>query len=149
MNVHVLRHDCPTRSSSDVVVRASEGGLGELGHGTREEQRAQGEAALGAAQAQARAEQAMLQKLDLVAPRAGRIDSIPYKLGAHAPVGAPLVVMLVCAAPHARVYVPEPFRACVAVGHPARVVLGACACKTGVYRTVYLYRTRPPLPPRF
>src|SRR3546814_18979603 len=86
MNVHVLRHDCPTRSSSDVVVRASEGGLGELGHGTREEQRAQGEAALGAAQAQARAEQAMLQKLDLVAPRAGRIDSIPYKLGDQAPV---------------------------------------------------------------
>src|SRR3546814_14273356 len=108
MNVHVLRHDCPTRSSSDVVVRASEGGLGELGHGTREEQLAQGEAALGAAQAQARAEQATLQKLDLVAPRAGRIDSIPYKLGDQAPVGAPLVVMLVGDAPHAPVSVPEP-----------------------------------------
>src|SRR3546814_2294562 len=60
----------------------------ELEHGTREEQLAQGEAALGAAQAQARAEQATLPKLDLVAPRAGRIDSIPYKLGDQAPVGA-------------------------------------------------------------
>src|SRR3546814_12328274 len=81
-----------------------------LEHGTREGQLAQGEAALGAAQAQARAEQATLQKLDLVAPRAGRIDSSPYKLGDQAPVGAPLVVMLVGDAPHARVYVPEPRR---------------------------------------
>src|SRR3546814_9313025 len=67
----------------------------------------------------------MLQKLDLVAPRAGRIDSIPYKLGDQAPVGAPLVVMLVGDAPHARVYVPEPLRAGVAVGQRARVFVGA------------------------
>src|SRR3546814_15458009 len=67
----------------------------------------------------------MLQKLDLVAPRAGRIDSIPYKLGDQAPVGAPLVVMLVGDAPHARVYVPEPLRAGVAVGQRARVCVGA------------------------
>src|SRR3546814_8980578 len=66
----------------------------------------------------------MLQKLDLVAPRAGRIDSIPYKLGDQAPVGAPLVVMLVGDAPHARVYVPEPLRAGVAVGQRARVFVG-------------------------
>ena len=102
-------------------VRAAQAALDELLHGTREEQLAQGEAALQAAQAQVRAEQATLRKLDVVAPRAGRIDSIPYKLGDQAPVGAPLVVMLVGDAPHARVYVPEPIRAGVAVGQSARV----------------------------
>jgi HlyD family secretion protein len=104
-------------------VRAAQAALDELEHGTREEKIAQGEAALQAAQARAEAEQATLHKLDLVAPRAGRIDSIPYKLGDQAPVGAPLVVMLVGAAPYARVYVPEPLRAGVAVGQRARVIV--------------------------
>ena len=107
--------------NAQAQVRAAQAALDELLHGTREEQLAQGEAAVQAAQAQARAEQATLRKLDVVAPRAGRIDSIPYKLGDQAPVGAPLVVMLVGDAPHARVYVPEPIRAGVAVGQRARV----------------------------
>jgi len=107
--------------NAQAQVRGAQAALDELLHGTREEQLAQGEAALRAAQAQAEAEQATLQKLDLVAPRAGSIDSIPYKLGDQAPVGAPLVVMLVGDAPHARVYVPEPIRADVAVGQRARV----------------------------
>jgi HlyD family secretion protein len=107
--------------NAQAQVRAAQAALDELLHGTRKEQIAQGEAALRAAQAQAEAEQATLQKLDLVAPRAGRIDSIPYKLGDQAPVGAPLVVMLVGEAPYARVYVPEPIRAGVAVGQRARV----------------------------
>ncbi|HVI57448.1 MAG TPA: HlyD family efflux transporter periplasmic adaptor subunit [Luteimonas sp.] len=107
--------------NAQAQVRAAQAALDELLHGTRKEQLAQGEAALRAAQAQAEAEQATLAKLDLVAPRAGRIDSIPYKLGDQAPVGAPLVVMLVGEAPYARVYVPEPIRAGVAVGQRARV----------------------------
>ncbi|MDN5781605.1 MAG: HlyD family secretion protein, partial [Luteimonas sp.] len=51
-----------------------------------------------------------------MAPRAGRIDSIPYKLGDQAPVGAPLVVMLVGNAPYARVYIPEQQRVGLHVG---------------------------------
>ena len=57
----------------------------------------------------------------MVAPRAGRVDSLPYKLGDQAPVGAPLAILLVGDAPYARVYVPEPIRTQVKVGQSARV----------------------------
>src|SRR5690606_9430558 len=107
--------------NAQAQVHAAQAALDELEHGTRAEQIAQGEAALQAAQARAEAEQATLQKLDVVAPRAGRIDSIPYKLGDQAPVGAPLVVMLVGDAPYARVYVPEQQRAGLAVGDALNV----------------------------
>lgn len=128
-------------------VRAAQAALDELEHGTRAEQVAQGEAALQAAQAQAEAEQATLRKLDLVAPRAGRIDSIPYKLGDQAPVGAPLVVMLVGNTPYARVYVPEPLRAGVAVGQRARVfVEGRDKAFEG---TVRMIRNEPTFTPYY
>lgn len=104
--------------------RAAQAALDELLHGTRSERIAQGESAVRAAEAQAAVQKATLEKLDLVAPRAGRIDSIPYKLGDQAPVGAPLVVMLVGDAPHARIYVPEPLRAGVEVGDAVRVFVG-------------------------
>lgn len=105
------------------AVRAAQQALLALEHGTRVEQVAQGQAALQAAQAQAAAQEVTLRKLDLVAPRAGRIDALPYKLGDQAPVGAPLVVMLVGDHPYARVYLPEPLRQKVRVGQPAQVTL--------------------------
>lgn len=102
-------------------VRAAQAALLELERGNRSEDIAQGRAALAAAQAQAALQQANLGRLDLVAPREGVIDSLPYKLGDQAPVGAPLAVMLVGARPYARVYVPEPIRQDVRVGTAARV----------------------------
>ena len=133
--------------NAQAQVRAAQAALAELEHGTRREQIAQGEAALQAAQAQAEAEQATLQKLDLVAPRAGRVDSIPYKLGDQAPVGAPLVVMLVGDAPYARVYVPEPIRTGVAVGQRARVFVdGREAALAG---TVRMIRSDPSFTPYY
>ena len=107
--------------NAQAQVRAAQAALLELQRGTRGEQIAQGESALAAAEAQAATQAVTLEKLDLVAPRAGRVDSVPYKLGDQAPVGAPLVVMLVGEAPYARVYVPEPIRANVKVGQAARV----------------------------
>ena len=44
------------------------------------------------------------------APRAGRVEAIPYKLGERPAAGTPLIVMLADGAPYARVYVPEPLR---------------------------------------
>jgi HlyD family secretion protein len=90
--------------SAQGTVRAAEQALLALEHGTRVEQVAQGQAALQTAQAQAAAQAVTLRKLDLVAPRAGRVDALPYKLGDQAPVGAPLVVLLVGERPYARVY---------------------------------------------
>ena len=63
---------------------------------------------------QVAAQQVTLGKLSVVAPRDGLVDSLPYKLGDQAPVGAPLAILLVGDAPYARVYVPEPIRANVA-----------------------------------
>ncbi|HEU4773562.1 MAG TPA: HlyD family efflux transporter periplasmic adaptor subunit [Lysobacter sp.] len=101
--------------------RAAQAALDELEHGTRRERIAQGAAALEAAAAQVAAQRVSLDKLSVVAPRAGVIDSLPYRLGDQAPVGAPLAVMLVGDAPYARVYVPEPIRADVTVGQPVKV----------------------------
>ena len=108
-------------SSADAQVRQAQAALDELLHGTRREQLAQGRAALRAARAQAQVQQATLEKLDVVAPRAGRVDSLPYRLGDQAPVGSPLAILLVGDAPYARIYVPEPRRAGVAVGDRVRV----------------------------
>ncbi|MEP7187062.1 MAG: HlyD family efflux transporter periplasmic adaptor subunit [Rhodanobacter sp.] len=102
-------------------VAAAQAALDELLHGTRPEQIAQAQAAVAAAEAQASAQQVLLGKLSLVAPRAGRVDSLPYKLGDQAPVGAPVAIMLAGNAPYARIYVPEQQRASVHVGTALRV----------------------------
>ncbi len=102
-------------------VRSAQAALLELERGTRREQVAQGEAALAAAEAQAAVQAVTLDKLNVVAPRAGRVDSLPYRLGDQAPIGAPLAVMLVGEAPYARIYVPEPLRARLKVGDAVRV----------------------------
>ncbi len=108
-------------SSANAQARRAQAALDELLNGTRAEDIAQGEAAVRAAEAQAQAQQATLDKLEVVAPRAGRIDALPYRLGDQAPLGAPLAILLVGQAPHARVYVPEPIRADVEVGDRVRV----------------------------
>ncbi|WP_432277866.1 HlyD family secretion protein [Lysobacter stagni] len=110
--------------SAEAAVRAAQQELLELERGTRIEQIAQGRSAVAAAQAQAATQAVTLEKLDLVAPRAGVVDSLPYRLGDQAPVGAPLAILLVGDAPHARVYVPEPIRPDVQVGQSARVFVG-------------------------
>lgn len=107
--------------SADAQVRATQALLDELEHGARRERIAQAQAAVDAADAQASAQAVTLDKLRIVAPRDARIDSLPYKLGDQAPVGAPLAILLVGDAPYARVYVPEPMRAGVKVGDAATV----------------------------
>jgi len=107
-------------------VRAAQAALAELEHGTRREQLAQGEAALRASRAQAQAQEATLDKLRIEAPRDGLVDSLPFKLGDQAPVGAPLAILL-AGEPYARVYVPEPVRTGIAVGTAVRVYVGGRA----------------------
>jgi HlyD family secretion protein len=133
--------------NSGAQVRAAQEALRELERGTRVEQVAQGEAAAQAAQAQARAQQVLLDKLTLVAPRDGQIDSIPYKLGDQAPIGAPLVVMLAGEAPFARIYGPERLRATVQVGAAAIVhVDGSEQAWPG---TVRMIRSEPTFTPYY
>lgn len=109
--------------NAQAQVGVAQAALLELEHGTRREQIAQGQSALAAAQAQAQVQAVTFGKLDVLAPRDGVVDSLPYKLGDQAPVGSPLAVMLVGARPYARVYVPEPIRQDVRVGTQARVYI--------------------------
>ncbi|MBD9468596.1 HlyD family secretion protein [Pseudoxanthomonas sp. PXM01] len=109
--------------SAQAQVRLAQAALLELERGTRSEQVAQGAAAVATAEAQAAVQAVTLDKLNVVAPRAGRIDSLPYKLGDQAPVGAPLAVMLVGDAPYARVYLPQALRNEMKVGDSVQVRL--------------------------
>jgi HlyD family secretion protein len=133
--------------SADAQVRAAQALLDELRHGTRRERIAQASAAVRASDAQAAAQTVALDKLTIVAPRDGRIDSLPYELGDQAPVGASLAILLVGDAPYARVYVPEPMRANVKVGDAATVrVDGRDAALRGRVRTI---RSEPSFTPYY
>ncbi|MBS0465414.1 MAG: HlyD family efflux transporter periplasmic adaptor subunit [Proteobacteria bacterium] len=109
--------------SADAQVQAVQQALAVLLHGSRPEDIAQAQAQADAAQAQVDSISVDLQRVRITAPRAGRIDAIPYKQGDQPPVGAPLAIELVGDAPYARVYVPEPLRASVHIGDRARVVV--------------------------
>lgn len=102
--------------SANADVNLARANLDQLLHGTRVEDITQGEAALRQAQATLAALQVTLQRLSVRATRAGRVDSLPFKLGDKPPVGASVASLLVGDAPYARVYVPEPLRARVAPG---------------------------------
>lgn len=133
--------------NADAQVQAASAALAELEHGTRPEQLAQGEAALHASEAQAAVQAITLDKLSVVAPRDARVDSLPYRLGDQAPVGAPLAILLVGDAPYARVYVPEPIRANVQVGSNAQVhVAGRAQALTGKVRMI---RSEPGFTPYY
>lgn len=133
--------------NAEAQVRAAQAALQELERGTRSEQLAQGRSALVAAEAQAATQRVSLDKLSVVAPRAGRIDSLPYKLGDQAPVGSPLAILLVGDAPYARVYVPEPIRASIRAGGRARVFVdGRDAAFPGRVRMI---RSEPSFTPYY
>lgn len=95
----------------------------ELQNGTRSEQVLQAEAAVAAAQANVDALNVDVARTRITAPRAGIVDSLPFKVGDQVPIGTPLAVMLVGEKPYARVYVPQPLRARVRVGTTAKVTL--------------------------
>jgi len=107
--------------AADAEARAAQSVLAELQHGTRPETIAQAEAALAAAQAAVASASVDAERTRIAAPRAGVVDSLPFEVGDQLPVGTPLAVLLVGDVPYARVYVPQPLRAGVAVGAAARV----------------------------
>lgn len=133
--------------NAEAQVRAEQAALLELERGTRSEQIAQGRSALAAAEAQAATQAVSLEKLNVVAPRAGRVDSLPYKLGDQAPVGSALAILLVGDAPYARVYVPEPMRANVKVGQAARVFVDGREAAIG--GRVRMIRSEPSFTPYY
>jgi HlyD family secretion protein len=95
---------------STARVAAAEAQLLELTQGTRPEQISQAQAALAAALASLEELRLSRSHLEIRAPRAGRVDALPFKAGDQPPVGASVASLLVGSAPYARVFVPTSSR---------------------------------------
>lgn len=133
--------------AADADVRAARAALAELQRGTREETIAQAASALAAAQANAASVAIDVERVRLAAPRAGVVDSLPYRVGDQLPAGTPLAVLLVGDTPFARVYVPQPLRTQVHVGTTATVyVHGDAAPHAGRVRAI---RNEPSFTPYY
>ena len=99
-----------TLNQAKASTKAYEAQLAELTHGTRPEQIEQAAAAVHGAQGTLASLQLTRERLTVRAPRAGRVDALPFHPGDQPAVGAALVSMLVGDAPYARVFVPSPRR---------------------------------------
>ncbi len=109
--------------SADAQVQTLRAVLDALVVGTTAEEIGQAQAKLDEAEAALEAQEISLARLDIVAPGPGRIDAIPYKLGAQPPAGATVVVLLAGRSPYARVYVPEALRSRVVPGLRSSIVV--------------------------
>src|SRR5499427_7168025 len=105
-----------TLAQAKAETKAQEAQLLELTHGTRPEQIDQAHAAVAAAKGTLEQLELTRARLTVRAPRAGRVDALPFHPGDQPPVGAALVSMLVGDAPYARVFVPAPRRANIKQG---------------------------------
>ena len=99
-----------TRDRAAAQVAAAQAQLRELTQGTRPEQIDQAEAALDATRSAAEELRLSRARLEIRAPRAGRIDALPFKAGDQPPLGASLASLLVGDAPYARVFIPASLR---------------------------------------
>jgi HlyD family secretion protein len=125
------------RDSAVGLQKQSTARLNMLLEGTRIEELEQAEASLKQAQAALAEVQTTAARYVVTAPRAGRIEAIPYKLGERPIAGAPVIVMLAEGVPYARVHVPEPVRARFTPGARVEVRLdGRDGSLNGVVRYV-------------
>lgn len=127
------------RSSLAAGVRDTEAQLALLRAGSRVEDIAEAEAQLRSVEAQLAGERQRLANLAIVATRAGTLDSLPWHVGERVGTGQQVAVLLAEGAPHARVYIPEPNRASLAVGATLTVhVDGVAEPITGTVRWIAL-----------
>ncbi len=105
--------------AAEASLLESEADLRELQQGTRAEQLAQAQRAADAARANLAALETTASRLEIRAPVAATIDSLPYRVGEKPARGATVAVLLAATAPFARIHVPAPIRARVKVGTAA------------------------------
>lgn len=135
------------RNQRRAETSGAEAQLRELTQGTRPEQIEQATAAVAAARAALAALELTRERLTVRAPRAGRIDALPFRPGDQPPVGAELVSMLVGDTPYARVFVPAQRRTGVRPGTRFEVrVEGVAAPLTAALRSI---RSEPSFTPYY
>jgi len=113
--------------SARAEVAAGQARVLELSNGTRPEQLDQADAAVDAAQARVNELRVSLERLDVRAPQAGRVDALPYKLGDQPARGAGVVSLLSGDRPYARLFIPAPRRAALQPGQMLRVQIAGVA----------------------
>lgn len=97
--------------STAAALRAAESRARELENGARSEDIDAAVARVAALDARLQALQLGREKLTVVAPRDGRVDALPFRVGDQPVLGATLVSVLAGDAPYVRVYVPAALRA--------------------------------------
>ena len=123
-----------TANANAAALRAQ---LDEQVNGARSQTIDQAQASVAAARAEQDAAQLNRQRLDVVAPRDGRVDALPFKLGDQPPQGATVVRLLSGAAPYARIFVPSSRRAAMIDGMTCKVhVQGVAAPYTATLRSL-------------
>lgn len=126
-----------SRDESAAAVTNADAQLRELTNGTRSEQLAQASAALQAARSQLTRLQLNREHLDIRAPRAGRVDALPFKPGDQPPMNAEVVSLLVGQSPYARLFVPASQRSRLKIGDYLQVTVeGTEAPLTGKVRSI-------------
>ena len=81
--------------------------LKEFQSGYRVEEVEQARASLNSQQAELEYQQQLLSRYTVIASRAGKVDSLPYKLGDKPPINSVLTTVLAGDRPWARVYLPQ------------------------------------------
>lgn len=102
--------------AATAAAQSTDARLRELRHGSRDEDIEAARARLAALDAKVQALAVNRERLAVTAPRAGRVDALPFRVGDQPVAGATLVSLLAGDAPYARIYVPAALRASVAAG---------------------------------
>lgn len=104
------------RDQRRAAVGAAEAVLDELLAGTRAEQIAQAKARVATIQAEIHELELTRRRLDVTAPRDGRVDALPFKPGDQPRTGDVVASLLVGDRPIGRIFVPAASRASLAPG---------------------------------
>ncbi|MBN0989828.1 HlyD family secretion protein [Amphritea pacifica] len=104
------------KDAAQAGLESAQEALRLLTNGTREEDLRAAEASLNSAKATLAIQTKRLEDLTITATRDGILDNLPWNLGERVTIGSPLAIILAGKAPHARVYIPEPYRVKLQVG---------------------------------
>ncbi len=135
------------RQQALAATQVAEAQWQELARGTRREQLVQASAQADAARAQLELLRLSRERLTVKAPRAGRVDALPFKPGDQAPLGATVASLLVGDAPYARVFIPASQRAGLKMGDTFQVTVQGVA--TPFQARLHSLRSEPSFTPYY
>lgn len=121
--------DRARRSSESLAgeLAAARAAYERLAAGSRDEQVAAAQAAVAAAEARLAVTRHEISRHEIRAPRAGRLDVLPFRAGDQPRVGDVVASIVIDGTAHARVYVPARWRAALSPGQSVPVAVSGLA----------------------